>query len=86
MIDKESEQYIQFGVLWEAKTPKGINSIKRDQFRSKMKNSCQQEGVEFSKINAFRSFSGEIKELDSDTYKVGDVKVTKPPRRHLRGV
>jgi hypothetical protein len=27
-----------------------------------------------------------IKELGSDTQKVGDVKVTKPPRRHLRGI
>ena len=51
-----------------------------------MKNACQQGGLEFSEINAFRVFSGELKELDTDTYKVGEVKVTKPPRRHLRGV
>ena len=51
-----------------------------------MKNACQQEGIEFSEINAFRIFSGAIKELSSDTQKVGEVKVTKPPRRHLRGI
>ena len=85
MIDKDSTQYKQFSKLWEGVTPKGGNIIKRDLFRSKMKNSCQQEGIEFSDINAFRIFSGEIKELGSDTQKIGDVKVTKPPRRHLRG-
>jgi hypothetical protein len=51
-----------------------------------MKNSCQQEGIEFSEINAFRIFSGEIRDLASDTRKVGEVKITKPPRRHLRGI
>jgi hypothetical protein len=51
-----------------------------------MKNSCQQQGIGFSKINSFRIFSGEIKNLASDTHMVGDVKVTKPPRRHLRGI
>jgi hypothetical protein len=86
MIDKDSTQYKQFSKLWEGETPKGINITKRDFFRSKMKNSCQQEGIEFSKINSFRVFSGEIKELGSDTQKIGDVKVTKPPRRHLRGI
>ena len=86
MIDKDSTQYKQFSKLWEGETPKGVNITKRDLFRSKMKNSCQQEGIEFSKINSFRVFSGEIKELGSDTHKVGDVKVTKPPRRHLRGI
>ena len=86
MIDKESDQYIQFEKLWNGKTPKGFNTNKRDSFRSKMKNSCQQEGVEFSKINSFRVYSGELRELDSNTHKVGDVKVTKPPRRHLRGI
>ena len=86
MIDKDSEQYIQFDRLWNGKTPKGINNSKKDSFRSKMKNACQQGGLEYSKINSFRVFSGELKELDSDTYKVGEVKVTKPPRRHLRGV
>tara|TARA_Y100000588_G_C13747518_1_gene708312 strand:+ start:301 stop:561 length:261 start_codon:yes stop_codon:yes gene_type:complete len=86
MIDKDSEQYIQFERLWNGKTPKGINNSKKDSFRSKMKNACQQEGIDFSEINAFRVFSGELRELDLDTYKVGDVKVTKPPRRHLRGI
>ena len=86
MIDKNSEQYIQFDILWNGKTPKGVNKNKKDSFRSKMKNSCQQEGVEFSKINSFRVYSGELRELDSNTHKVGDVKVTKPPRRHLRGI
>ena len=86
MIDKESDQYIQFERLWNGKTQKGVNKNKKDSFRSKMKNSCQQEGVEFSKINSFRVYSGELRELDSNTHKVGDVKVTKPPRRHLRGI
>ena len=86
MIDKDSTQYKQFSKLWTGKTPKGVNITKRDLFRSKMKNSCQQEGIEFSEINAFRIFSGAIKELSSDTQKVGEVKVTKPPRRHLRGI
>ena len=86
MIDKDSTQYKQFSKLWVGETPKGVNITKRDVFRSKMKNSCQQEGIEFSEINAFRIFSGEIKELGSDTQKIGEVKVTKPPRRHLRGI
>jgi hypothetical protein len=86
MIDKEKKEYIQFENLWSGTTPKGTNSSKRDTFRSRMKNSCQQQGIGFSKINSFRIFSGEIKALDSDTHKVGDVKVTKPPRRHLRGI
>ena len=86
MIDKDSIQYRQFSKLWAGETPKGTNITKRDVFRSKMKNSCQQEGIEFSEINAFRIFSGEIKELGSDTQKVGEIKVTKPPRRHLRGI
>ena len=84
MIDKDSTQYKQFSKLWVGETPKGVNTAKRDVFRSKMKNSCQQEGIEFSEINAFRIFSGDIKELGSDTQKIGDVKVIKPPRRHLR--
>ena len=86
MIDKNSEQYKQFEKLWSGDTPKGINTNKRNLFRSRMKNSCQQEGIEFSKINAFRIFSGEIRELGSDTTKIGEIKVTKPPRRHLRGI
>ncbi len=83
MIDKDSNQYKQFSRFWEGKTPKGVNITKRDLFRSKMKNSCQQEVIEYSKINSFRVFSGEIRALGSDTQKIGDVKVTKPPRRHL---
>ncbi len=86
MIDKDSTQYKQFSKLWAGKTPKGVNITKRNLFPSKMKNSCQQEGIEFSEINAFRIFSGEIRALASDTWKVGEVKVTKPPRRHLRGI
>lgn len=86
MIDKHSDQYIQFERLWNGKTPKGVNTNKRDSFRSKMKNACQQAGIEFSEINSFRVFSGELRELDANTHKVGDVKITKPPRRHLRGV
>ena len=86
MIDKNSDGYEQFAKLWIGKTPKGINKSKKDLFRSRMKNSCQQEGIEFSKVNSFRIFSGEIKELGSDTKKVGEIKVTKPPRRHLRGI
>ena len=86
MIDKNSEVYKQFAKLWLGKTPKSINKSKKDLFRSRMKNSCQQEGIEFSKVNSFRIFSGEIKELGSDTKKVGEIKVTKPPRRHLRGI
>ena len=61
MIDKDSIQYKQFDRLWEGETPKGANITKRNLFRSKMKNSCQQERIEFNKINAFRIFSGEIK-------------------------
>jgi len=86
MIDKSSDKYIQFEKLWNGITPKGNNINKKNSFRSRMKNKCHQEGLEFSKINSFRIFSGEIRALDSDTHKVGDVKVTKPPRRHLRGI
>jgi hypothetical protein len=86
MIDKKSANYLQFEDLWEGITPKGKNHSKKSTFRSRMKNSCQQQGLEFSKINSFRIFSGEIRALDSNTHKVGDVKVTKPPRRHLRGI
>ena len=86
MIDKKSDEYVQFEKLWDGVTPKGNNISKKNAFRSKMKNSCQQEGVEFSKINSFRVYSGELRELDSNTHKVGDVKVIKPPRRHLRGI
>ena len=86
MIDKTTEQYKQFDKLWSGLTPKGVNTTKRASFRSKMKNSCQQEGLEFSKINSYIVFSGEIRNIGDDTRTVGEVKVQKPPRRHLRGV
>ncbi len=84
MIDKSSEQFKNFESLWEGETPKGINVSKKNSFRSKMKNACQQEGLEFSKINSFLVFSGQSKKLDPDTIVQNDVKVTSPPRRHLR--
>ena len=84
MIDKESEEYIQFEKLWKGITPKGVNVSKKNLFRSRMKNSCSQEGLEFSKINSFIVYSGKSKALDSDTILKGDVKITTPPRRHLR--
>ena len=86
MIDKTSEQYKQFDKLWSGESPKGVNTTKRALFRSKMKNSCQQEGLEFSKINSYIVFSGEVRNTGDDTRTVGEVKVQKPPRRHLRGV
>ena len=84
MIDKESEEYIQFEKLWKGITPKGVNVSKKNLFRSRMKNSCNQEGLEFSKINSFLVYSGKSKVLDSDTILKDDVKITTPPRRHLR--
>ena len=84
MIDKKSATYLQFEKLWDGITPKGTNPSKKDTFRSRMKNSCQQEGLEFSKINSYFIFSGDSKKLDSDTRMDGDVKISKPPRRHLR--
>ena len=57
MIDKESEQFKQFEQLWKGETPKGINVNKKNSFRSRMKNSCNQEGLEYSKINSFLVFS-----------------------------
>ena len=86
MIDKSSEQYKQFNKLWRGITPKGVNPTKRALFRSKMKNSCQQEDLEFSKLNSYIVFSGEMKNIGDDTRTVGEVKVQKPPRRHLRGI
>ena len=58
MIDKNSEQYQSFEELWEGKTPKGVNINKRNSFRSRMKNTCHQEGLEFSKLNSFLVYSG----------------------------
>ena len=84
MIDKNSEQYLKFEELWEGKTPKGLNINKKNSFRSKMKNSCHQEGLEFSKLNSFLVYSGLSKKLDDDTTIKNDIKVSNPPRRHLR--
>ena len=84
MIDKNSEQYLKFEELWEGKTPKGVNINKKNSFRSRMKNSCHQEGLEFSKLNSFLVYSGLSKKLDDDTIIKKDIKVSNPPRRHLR--
>ena len=84
MIDKKSEQYKHFEALWKGETPKGINISKKNSFRSRMKNSCHQEGLEYSKINSFLVFSGLSKKLDEDTIIKNDIKVSNPPRRHLR--
>ena len=84
MIDKNSEQYLKFEELWEGKTPKGVNINKKNSFRSRMKNSCHQEGLEFSKLNSFLVYSGLSKKLDDDTMIKNDIKVSNPPRRHLR--
>ena len=84
MIDKNSQEYKQFEKLWNGVTPKGINVSKKNSFRSKMKNTCHQEGLEFSKVNSFLVYTGNSKPVDSNTILKGDVKVTNPPRRHLR--
>ena len=84
MIDKNSEQYLKFEELWEGKTPKGVNINKKNSFRSRMKNSCHQEGLEFSKLNSFLVYSGLSKKLDDDIIIKNDIKVSNPPRRHLR--
>ena len=49
-----------------------------------MKNSCHQEGLEYSKINSYLVYSGLSKRLDRDTIIKNDIKITSPPRRHLR--
>ena len=84
MIDKNSEQYLKFEELWDGKTPKGVNINKKNSFRSRMKNSCHQEGLEFSKLNSFLVYSGLSKKLDDDIIIKNDIKVSNPPRRHLR--
>ncbi|MEC7697540.1 MAG: hypothetical protein VX566_01730 [Candidatus Thermoplasmatota archaeon] len=84
MIDKNSEQYQNFEELWEGKTPKGVNINKRNSFRSRMKNTCHQEGLEFSKLNSFLVYSGLSKKFGEDTVVKNDIKVSNPPRRHLR--
>ena len=58
MIDKNSKQFQIFEELWEGKTPKGVNINKKNSFRSRMKNTCHQEGLEFSKLNSFLVHSG----------------------------
>ena len=84
MIDESSEQYKIFDNLWQGKTPKGFNINKKNSFRSRMKNSCLQEGFEYSKINSYLVYSGLSKKLDQDTIVTNDIKITSPPRRHLR--
>ena len=84
MIDESSEQYKIFADLWYGKTPKGFNINKKNSFRSRMKNSCHQEGLEYSKINSYLVYSGLSKQLDQDTIINNDIKITSPPRRHLR--
>ena len=84
MIDESSEQFKIFVNLWEGKTPKGFNVNKKNFFRSRMKNSCHQEGFEYSKINSYLVYSGLSKKLDQNTIIKNDIKITSPPRRHLR--
>ena len=84
MIDKDSQEYKQFQNLWDGITPKGKNISKKNSFRSRMKNSCQQEGLEYSKINSFLVYSGHSKKIDPNTIVKGEIKISKPPRRHLR--
>ena len=84
MIDESSDQYKIFDNLWQGKTPKGFNINKKNSFRSRMKNSCLQEGFEDSKINSYLVYSGLSKKLDQDTIIKNDIKITSPPRRHLR--
>ncbi len=80
-----SEKKRQFERLWKGETPKGTNTQKRDEFRSKMKSSCQQLGLRFSKINSQRIYLGETGANDDEITRVGEVRVRHPPRRHLRG-
>ena len=84
MIDESSEQYKIFDNLWQGKTPKGFNINKKNSFRSRMKNSCLQEGFEYSKINSYLVYSGLSKKLDQDTIIKNDINISSPPRRHLR--
>ena len=84
MIDKDSQEYKQFQNLWDGITPKGKNISKKNSFRSRMKNSCQQEGLEYSKINSFLVYSGHSKQIDPNTIVKGEIKISNPPRRHLR--
>ena len=84
MIDKSSDKYIQFEKLWNGITPKGNNINKKNSFRSRMKNKCHQEGFEFSKINSYLIYSGDYKKLGEDFIIKNDIKMLRPPRRHLR--
>ena len=84
MIDKNSETISKIRGIMGGKTPKGVNINKKNSFRSRMKNSCHQEGLEFSKLNSFLVYSGLSKKLDEDTIVKNDIKVSNPPRRHLR--
>ena len=84
MIDTNSDQYKMFENLWNGKTPKGLNVNKKNSFRSRMKNSCHQEGFEYSKVNSYLIHSGLSKKLDEDAIIKNDIKITSPPRRHLR--
>ena len=49
-----------------------------------MINSCNLEGLEYSKFNSYLVYSGLSKKLDEDTIIKNDIKITSPPRRHLR--
>ena len=84
MIDEKDEKYKIFDNLWEGKTPKGFNINKKNSFLSLMKKSCHQKGLEYSKINSYLVYSGLSKKLDRDTIITNDIKITSPPRRHLR--
>ena len=84
MIDENSDQYKNFNNLWQGKTPNGFNINQKNSFRSRMKNSCLQEGLEYSKINSYLVYSGLSKRLDPDTIIKNDIKISSPPRRHLR--
>ena len=84
MIDTNSDQYKIFENLWNGMTPKGLNVNKKNSFRSRMKNTCHQEGFEYSKVNSYLVYSGLSKKLDEDAIIKNDIKITSPPRRHLR--
>ena len=84
MIDKSSDQYKVFDNLWQGKTPSGLNINKKNSFRSRMKNSCHQEGLEFSKINSYLVYSGLSKKSDQNTIVKNDIRIDTPPRRYLR--
>ena len=80
------EKAAQFRRLWRGETPKGYNRQKKEAFRSKMKNACQQSGLEFTNYNARRLYMGEIENFDPNEIRFGDKKLYLPPRRYLRDV